>query len=207
MQNGNYFNDTSLPPGQDRQTIKRCPRCRSVFIDDQQCQSCGLQKRYFAMGEPLSERSFYGLKDHYVESLPGLIQHVPLLERKRSPLARIYQKKLLARFDELLEFFVHDANKDPNQWGLYYLELKDLLKELLSMPVDRDILWQKLEVAHDRPFYQGLAAIILEKRAAELSAPTFLSKRFAGLRWGFILLFGVTSIFLFYFLSTERLFF
>ncbi|MEI8346343.1 MAG: hypothetical protein WCG27_02670 [Pseudomonadota bacterium] len=169
--------------------IVRCPRCQSVFVDSDsgECDSCGFQLRYAEIGAPLGERSFYTIKDRYWTGLPLIVQNFPILEWKKSHASIQYQKRLLYRLDQLIEFFLHDQQKDLNAWGLFYLELKDLIVELIYYRTDRDLLWQKIDQTKERPFYQGIAAIALEHKE---SSPSFLSlfpPTLFNLRWGYIL--------------------
>ena len=61
--------DRILLPSSNEQTIRRCPRCCSVFVLDECCESCGFQFNYNPLGEIFGAKSYFSLTDRYLSDL------------------------------------------------------------------------------------------------------------------------------------------
>ena len=65
------FQDSSLID------IKRCLSCGSVFVTENECESCGKQFHQKLVGTPLGDKSFYFLKKTHENSLPQISKIFP----------------------------------------------------------------------------------------------------------------------------------
>lgn len=125
--------------------VKRCPSCQSVYLTDTSCEACGRSLLYHPIGEPFSAKSLYGHKERYYASLPKLVRYFPIFEDKNDTEAKSYVRHLSKRFDDLLEAFgVADAISATNR-RLFYVEMLELIDELLRYGAIAFNLQQKLE--------------------------------------------------------------
>lgn len=176
-------NSTPLLDGHDYHPVKRCPKCFSVFITDDECEGCGYQLNYNPIGEAFGEKSFYSLKEAYWDERGRLVQLWPDLERKKSASAKKYVRDLSHRYDMLLEFLLGESDEDR---GFYWLEFQDLCRELLSYSVELDTLSRKL---NDHSFH-GYAPLIheyLKEQEVEYLNDLTLWDRFLGFKIGGVL--------------------
>lgn len=184
---------TPLLDGHDYKPVKSCPKCKSVFVTDSECEGCGFQLSYSPIGEAFGEKSFYSLKDDYWIQRSRFIKSWPKFERKHSEDALKYKRDLLHRFDLLLNFLLGESNDDR---GLYWIEFKDLSVELCEYSLSPTLLSQKL---NDHSFH-GYAPLIHEYfeglKEEELAEPTlwesFTNYKVLGvLRIKFLILMGI----------------
>jgi hypothetical protein len=184
---------TPLLDGHEYQPVKSCPKCKSVFVTDTECEGCGFQLSYTPIGEAFGERSFYAFKESYWIYRSKFVQQWPLFERKTSTEAKKYKRDLLHRHDLLLGFLLGESDQDRS---FYWLEYKDLCIELCGYSVDPASLSQKL---NDHSFH-GYAPLIhefLQELKVTLETPhttweSFLNYKFFGiLRVQFLILLGI----------------
>lgn len=134
-------NITPLLDGHEYRPVKTCPKCTSLFITDNECEGCGFQFSYSPLGEAFGEKSFYSLKETYWDDRSRLIQLWPSFERRKSSDAQKYLRDLNHRYELLLDFLLGDSGVDRK---FYWIEFKDLCRELISYEVSIDELSGKL---------------------------------------------------------------
>jgi len=125
--------------------IKRCQKCNSVFLDNGECESCGLQVDFDFLGDPLGEKSFYSIRENYWESLGPITKLHEDLEHFDSPNFNRYKRKLLMRYNVLLDYFYNRANFRVEDRNLYLQEFTDLIMELIKYGVNEDELWKNVD--------------------------------------------------------------
>jgi hypothetical protein len=135
-------------PSTAYQPIKRCQFCQSVFITDKACESCGRSMTYHLIGEPFGVKSYYGIKERYVESLNIADRFFPVLENKKSPLAKSYVRKLEKRFSDLISAFNTSGIIAEDHGKLFYVETIELVDELLRYDIHPSI-FQALLLEND----------------------------------------------------------
>lgn len=123
--------ETLKIPSEAYKPIKRCAFCQSVFINDRSCESCGRSMHYHPIGEPFDAKSFYGIKERYIESLNAFIQFFPVFENKKSPFAKSYIRKLEKRFLDLISAFNSENMITEEQKKLFSVECIGIIDELL----------------------------------------------------------------------------
>jgi len=124
---------------------KRCPFCQSYFINDQSCDSCGRVLNYSLIGEPFSFKSFYGLKERYLNQLGFWIKLFPFFEAKGSASAVSYKRNLNKRFkDLLLGLTSFELIEDRNRL-LFFIEAKNIATELLEYGESKSSLIVQME--------------------------------------------------------------
>ncbi len=184
---------TPLLDGHDYKPVKTCPKCKSVFVTDSECEGCGFQLSYTPLGEAFGEKSLYGLKDDYWMFRSRLVKQWPSLERKNSTDAIKYKRDLLHRYELLLNFLLGESDEDRS---FYWIEFKDLCIELCDYSLKPSELSQML---NDHSFH-GYAPLIhdfLEELDHRKLTTSTLWERFVGykvlgiLRIKFLILSGI----------------
>ncbi len=125
--------------------VKRCPSCKSVFLTDNLCEACGRSLQYHPIGEPFGPKSFYGIKERYVESQHALYRFFPQFEDKTSKYANSYKRNLSKRFTDLLEAFHSDEEMVKENRKLFYAESMEIIDELLRYNVPSLMIQTVLE--------------------------------------------------------------
>ena len=125
--------------------IKRCPNCQSVYLSDSKCEACGRTLNYHPIGEPFSSKSLYGLKERFYATLPYLVQVFPLFENKKDARALSYKRHLKKRFNDLLMALSENESVLPGERRFFYVELLELIDELLRYGEPSSILRAKIE--------------------------------------------------------------
>ena len=102
--------------------VKRCPYCLSVFITEKSCEACGRSMLYHPVGKPFSSKSFYGIKERYLENFSKPLSIFPVFEDKQSPQAQSYSRNLSKRFSDLITAFNTPDAIDQLDRKLFYIE-------------------------------------------------------------------------------------
>lgn len=132
--------ETLRIPSTAYRPVKRCPFCQSVYISEKSCESCGRSLQYHPIGEPFGAKSLYGIKERYIESFNKLNRFFPVLENKKSSIAKSYVRKLEKRFSDLISAFNSSDMLANDQRRLFYVESMELIDELLRYGVHSSIL-------------------------------------------------------------------
>lgn len=141
---GNVVSRPAIPQSAYK-PIKRCPSCQSVYLTDINCEACGRSLLYHPIGGPFSAKSLYGFKERYYASFPTIVKYFPFFENKVGPEARAYSRQLLKRFDDLLEAFGTLDAIVHSQRRFFYVEMLELMDELLRYGIGEKILQHKIE--------------------------------------------------------------
>jgi hypothetical protein len=140
---------------------KICSFCGSVFILDTHCESCGVRFNVDLLGQPLDYRSFYFQKDQYWSQKSLFIRIFPKYERKKAKKAKRYQSFLFQRYRLLLRFFISTPADHSDSRKQYWLELRDLIQELLFYGSEKRMFFIELDSLSG---LQGLPKEDLENR-------------------------------------------
>lgn len=115
---------------------KSCPFCHSYYLTDTHCEACGKSLVYDPVGEPFSEKSFFAIKERYVEDFDVLKRFYPVFESIHSKDAKKYARKLKKRLIDLLDYFqFREAFYDEesmHERRIFFIECQFILEELLS---------------------------------------------------------------------------
>ena len=185
-------------------TIKRCPSCQSVYLTDLHCDACGRSLTYHLLGEPFSEKSFFGIKERYVDSFSLLEKWFPLIEDKEKLSTKFYTKQITNRFELILQNIIESDNLASDDRRLFYIELLFIIDELMYYGTTKSILESKIndffnesnQVLHCELIYY-LNHYSKQSSLNPLSQ-LILQYRIGGMRIDFILkalILAVTSIF------------
>lgn len=157
---------------------KRCRFCHSVFLDDHFCETCGRSVHYHPIGNPFGPKSFYGLKEQYINSLNYFLRFFPQFENYKSLSAQSYVRRLSKRFSDLLSAFNSRDVILPEQEILFVAECKKLIDELILYGVDAKLLSQLIEANDNSSAGQELILYICQLANQEAEKPWF-TKLFA----------------------------
>lgn len=125
---------------------KRCPQCQSIYITDEACEGCGLQLNVDLLGGPLSDRSYFNLKQDYQDSLGPFSRTYPLLERlSTGEKKRRFHRKILYRFKDILLKFNQILSISPKIFPIYKLELEQIIETICESKKARMQLKRTLE--------------------------------------------------------------
>lgn len=163
-----------------RSEIKRCPKCSSVFVDHQVCESCGLQLAHNPLGEPLGEKSYYGLVEQYWQSVSPMGVRLSIMESPRSARTQKYRRALVHRYQQLIVYFLN-APADYTQTQhkqLFLVELGDLVKEMVRLRVPAAVFWQPLEACEG-----GLSTYLYQVISKHYESAEKLLLEMEDLRW------------------------
>lgn len=142
-----FTNRASRPliPQNVYRPAKRCPNCGSVYLNDFKCEACGRSLSYHPVGEPFGPKSLYGLKERFYHSLPLWVRLFPVFENKRDLGAQSYVRHLNKRLDALLSALALDSLPEPSNRRLFFVELMELIDELLRYGESAQVLQGKIE--------------------------------------------------------------
>lgn len=138
-------NPLVIPAGVHKRPIQ-CPHCESFYVENNRCEDCGKQLQFSALGEPLGPKSFYALKERYLESLVGIIKLFNRLESKQSSEAQNYKRQLYKRFELLVLEFGQNQIGDEKNKRLFYLELKNIIEELVEYEQSGEEIVEKMDL-------------------------------------------------------------
>ena len=116
------------------QPYKRCEYCQSVYLTDNICESCGRSVRFDVIGKPFGYKSYYGIKERYINELPWLVQRYPIFETTTSDQAQALVRQLRRRLLLLGQLQEHDDLE------LFFVEAYAIINELLFYSVSMQII-------------------------------------------------------------------
>lgn len=155
--------------------IKRCQQCNSVFIDNGVCESCGYKLNFDFLGDPLGEKSFYSIRENYWESLGPITKLHEDLEHLDSPNFNRYKRKLLMRYNVLLDYFYNREEYRSEDRNLYLQEFTDLIIELVKYDVNEEELWKNVEDGTElQALYQKIHDSIKYGREVKEKSPSLI---------------------------------
>ncbi len=155
--------------------IQRCQQCSSVFIDNGECETCGYQLNYDFLGDPLGEKSFYSIRENYWESLGPLTRLHEDLEHFDSPNFNRYKRKILMRYNVLLDYFYNRSNYRLEDRNLYLQEFTDLIIELVKYGVNEKELWKNVDESPElQALYQKINESIKYAKEVKDESPSLL---------------------------------
>lgn len=125
--------------------VKRCPYCQSVFITEKSCEACGRSMLYHPIGIPFGPKSFYGMKERYIESQNVLNRFFPQFENKSSSMAKSYVRNLSKRFTDLVAAFNSSDLIAATDRKLFYVESIEIMDELLRYNFHPQLIQSLLE--------------------------------------------------------------
>ena len=105
------------------QTIKRCPRCSSIFVEKDHCEACGLQFRFNELGTPWQDNGIFKLQEKWAAQLHAAM-NLPWYQRRAAyrQADRRFYWRVVKRWSQLIK--LGPALEDKR---LLHLELETIL--------------------------------------------------------------------------------
>ena len=100
-----------------RQVVRRCPKCRSIFITKRECESCGYRLNFDKVGEPFGKRSFFEREELYKKIPPW-----KKLFGRRAHDRRL--RKLDHRLGLLIDYCLDEFDGDEEKRNLFFIEIR-----------------------------------------------------------------------------------
>ena len=132
-------------PSSAYKSVKRCQFCNSIYLNDKICEECGRARSYHPIGEPFSSRSFYGLKERYIEGYSLLEKYFPVFEDNNSLKAQSYLRNLAKRFADLITAFNTQGMISTSDRKLFYVESLELIDEMLRYRMSPKLIQSLIE--------------------------------------------------------------
>lgn len=127
-------------PKEAYRPVKRCLTCHSVYLNETHCEACGRAIDFNLLGEPMSFKSFYRIKERYIEEHSPLVKYYPVFEDRTSNRASSYKRNLIKRFKDLVHAFSSPNNLSELSRKLFYLETKALVDEMIDYEISANSL-------------------------------------------------------------------
>lgn len=174
-----------------KEAYKSCPKCESYFLTETACEACGYQLDFEKLGEPLGDKSFYSMREFYWSQLSSIEKANNFqLENKSSEKAKRYIGRILMRYNDLLEFFYSENARSNPHFNIFFLELKDLVLELMKYDIPEKEIWKRVTDTEsdgedfEISLYQRIAYAIetgkQDRAKAKPSLQSLLSYRLGG---------------------------
>ena len=167
---------------------KKCPKCRSFFITESECESCGFQFKK-KLESVFSHRSFYALKDDYNREMEIFYRFLPKLISKNHPIRKKYVILYLNRSKKLIQYFSH-SDHSPERLRLFLSEFEALCEEAFQLKVTTENFFEIIEKCENDILRQKLFEITSVTQAKFYNSGTFsfLNKRLLGtFRYSYLL--------------------
>ncbi|PIP90095.1 MAG: hypothetical protein COW01_09455 [Bdellovibrionales bacterium CG12_big_fil_rev_8_21_14_0_65_38_15] len=175
-----------LPPAIPR---KSCAFCGSVFVTNQECESCGRQFNKETLGAPGGEKSFYATKERYKKDVGSFLLRFDEFLAKDSSYRTRYLSLLKKRYMTLLDHFQRPG-RTAVDCHAYLVEFRDLVAEMQRMKISSDYMYDLVDLDETGPLTHKLRTILNEEYSSHSSNAlrSFWRYRVAeGPRLGFIL--------------------
>ncbi len=128
--------DVLVIPKSAYRPIKKCLYCNSIYINDINCEACGRSLVYDPVGIPFGGKSYFAIKERYVESFPLVLRYFPNFEDKNSEAGKSYVRKLKKRLFDLLDYFTYREyfydDKSLEERKIFFTECKFIIDELIA---------------------------------------------------------------------------
>lgn len=137
--------DSLYIPKNAYRPAKKCAHCNSVYLSDTHCETCGRSIDFNLVGEPLSVKSFYRIRERYWDELSFITKMYPAFEDRTNEKANSYRRNLFKRFKDLLHGFKTPGAIAADKRKIFYVETKDIVSELVEYEFNYDQLVHTIE--------------------------------------------------------------
>ena len=183
---------------------EECPKCESLSLINNACVFCHFEKPEHLLGEPLGKRSFYSLREHYLESL-NLFERTNLTILQDQGKFRSLLNKTKYRYNDLLDFFYDRSSLTDPHRAIFLQELTDIVIFFIDSGVEEREIWLPIG-ERDEEHMSSLFLRIREtiqasklKKSSSLNDYLFLDRRISKLIIFFLVItfvFAITFAFL-----------
>lgn len=148
---------------------KSCKFCGSVFVTEQECESCGRQFSKETLGAPGGEKSFYAIRSCYQYDAGWFLSRFDSFLAKDAGVRVRYLALLKKRFLTLLDHFQRKSAGAVSSHA-YLVEFRDLVYEMQRMKVSADYIYDMVELGEGTPLMPKLRTIVNEVYAFKNSS-------------------------------------
>ena len=167
--------------------LQTCPKCNSLMIEDNICQSCDYNLDYNPLGDTLGEKSFFTLKENYLDSLSRFERENLHLFKNESKF-QSYLNKVKFRYNDLLDFFYAEESIQHPERSVYLYELSQVVLEMMNSGVNESEIWTPMQVrddlgeSHTMSLYDQIRGIVsqFQKDEVKKSSSSFMNYEIAG---------------------------
>lgn len=131
-----------------------CPKCKSYFLTEKECESCGFQLNFDVIGNDFGPRSFYFMKELFIENDSWLEDKLPRSFYNQQKKTVKFKRQILRRFRELLDFTNFSTVND----SYILLECRSIIREYISLGGKANDL--SLYLDRESVFFQTLSGDI-----------------------------------------------
>jgi hypothetical protein len=192
-------------PFQSVEITKRCPKCKSVFITEKECESCHFQFTIEPVGTPYGFKSVTYIRSDFANDFPVINYFKNNFSYKVSstfPAVIEYKRKLNRRREVLSRYLFESVRGERETRKLFFTELLDICYELIDLDSDVFQLLDRLEGHEKHPYYEKLTQLLVIHQQNKVSQKNIVNNflnfsLFGLLRVRFLLVFGaITSLIL-----------
>ena len=120
-----------------------CPKCNNLSLVNDGCIFCHYEAPEHLLGEPLGKRSFYSLREEYLESL-SVFEKTNISILLDQGKFKSLLNKAKYRYNDLLDFFYsEDSLADPYR-AVFLQELRDLIVFFIDSNVEEEEIWHPI---------------------------------------------------------------
>ncbi|MDC1175267.1 hypothetical protein OAT67_07715 [Bacteriovoracaceae bacterium] len=134
----------------------RCPKCHSVFIEDDHCESCSYQLNFDLLGSPFDNKSFYSQVELFKARGPLLYRFSNGVLGQNHKLFRKHKRAMKKRFYDLSEYIFERVDNDKERRKMFLFELEQIIPYLLKLGVHEEELYVLFERHTKHPLSQRL---------------------------------------------------
>lgn len=153
------FSPSHLPPMLPK---KSCAFCGSVFISQDECESCGRQFNKELLGAPGGEKSFYATQDRYRKDVGAFLFRFDRFLAPDAGFRVRYISLLKKRYMTLLDHF-----QRPGRGAIgchaYLVEFQDLVAEMRRMKISPEYMYDLVELDESADLTHKLRTILNEE--------------------------------------------
>ena len=153
-------------PKSSYQPKKSCPFCHSYYLTDTHCEACGKSLVYDPVGELFSEKSYFAIKERYIEDFDIVKRFYPVFESIHSVDAKKFVRRLKKRLIDLLDYFqFRESFYDEDslfERRVFFVECQFIIEELLNYDQSTEDLLSLIDAKANGVLKEELIRFLLE---------------------------------------------
>ena len=134
----------------------RCPKCHSVFIAENHCESCSYQLDFDLLGTPFDSKSFFSQVEIFNLKAPLLYRLSNSLLRRDHKIVRKHTRLMKKRFYDLGEYIFDRIDDDKERRRMFLFEMEQLIPYLINLGCHEEEVYAYLEGNSRHPLSQRL---------------------------------------------------
>ncbi len=123
--------------------VKYCPKCDSPNFENRVCEACSYHRPEHLLGEPLGPKSFYSLKEYYLNSL-NMFERNNISILRDTLKHKRFVNKAKYRYNDLLDYFYDEFSIEDPSRNVFLQELTDIVVFFIDEGVSEEEIWMPL---------------------------------------------------------------